>query len=160
VLDEWTLCQRQWMYLESIFTWQDIIRQLPDESAMFSQVSKAFVAIMRRTSDNPNCLASSAYAGLKDTLQSCNATLDKVNKQLESYLETKRVAFPRFYFLSNDELIAILSNQKNHHLVQPHLRKCFDNLVKLEFADKDIRAMISAEGEKVPLGTLSKNKTP
>ena len=37
--------------------------------------------------------------------------------------------------------------------VQPHLRKCFDNLVKLKFvSDKgaDISGMISGEGEEVP----------
>lgn len=40
--------------------------------------------------------------------------------------------------------------------MQPHLRKCFDNLVGLTFGDEpgsiDIHAMISSEGEKVPLG--------
>jgi dynein heavy chain len=32
-------------------------------------------------------------------------------------METKRKAFPRFYFLSNDELIDILANSQNMDVV-------------------------------------------
>merc|ERR1712187_489135 len=48
----------------------------------------------------------------------------------------------------------ILSQARRPQAVQPHMRKCFDNLVKLRFGDSatstDIFGMISAEGEEVP----------
>ena len=75
-----------------------------------------------------------------------------MQKQLESYLETRRQQFPRFYFISNDELLAILANSKSLANVQPHLRKLFEAIYALEFQDKDIKAMLSPEGERVPLG--------
>ena len=37
-LDEWLECQRQWLYLETIFSAADIQRQLPAEAKAFSQV--------------------------------------------------------------------------------------------------------------------------
>ena len=55
---------------------------------------------------------------------------------MEEYLETKRSAFPRFYFLSNDELLEIVSKTRNSQAVQPHMSKCFDAVKKLKFGDE------------------------
>lgn len=41
-LDEWTACQRSWMYLESIFGAEDIQKQLPSESQQFSSIDRSF----------------------------------------------------------------------------------------------------------------------
>lgn len=156
-LDEWLTCQRNWMYLETIFSSPDIVRQLPGPSKTFQAVDKSWKSIMKSTNDEPNALkAGTQDKSRRDTFKSHNANLDQIQKDLEDYLETKRMAFPRFYFLSNDELLEILSQAKEPRAVQPHMRKCFDNLVKLEFGSEegsiDITAMFSGEGEKVSLG--------
>jgi dynein heavy chain len=62
--------------------------------------------------------------------------LDLIEKSLEDYLEVKRGAFPRFYFLSNDELLEILAKQTNIDAIQQHLGKCFEGIVRLYMGDK------------------------
>lgn len=86
--------------------------------------------------------------------------MDKIQKSLEEYLETKRVLFPRFYFLSNDELLQILANSSDVRAVQKHINKCFDNITELSLVETgvvpDIEGMISSEKEKVEFTTLIK----
>ncbi|XP_063473624.1 dynein axonemal heavy chain 6 isoform X8 [Symphalangus syndactylus] len=171
-LEEWLTCQRNWLYLESIFNAPDIQRQLPAEAKMFLQVDKSWKEIMRKVNRLPNALRAATQPGLLETFQNNNSLLDQIQKCLEAYLESKRVVFPRFYFLSNDELLEILAQTRNPEAVQPHLRKCFDSISKLEFAlvppaegkipgiygepekvyTNDILAMLSPEGERVSLG--------
>ncbi|CAE7938601.1 DNAH6, partial [Symbiodinium sp. KB8] len=153
-LDEWIQVQRNWMYLENIFSAEDIQRQLPAEAAKFQSVDKKWREIMLRTHNNSRVLSA---VELGDELLSafvwCNKLLEEIQKSLEEYLETKRSAFPRFYFLSNDELLQILSQTREPRAVQPHLRKCFDNVSSLTFgteeAAADMLQMVSAEGEVV-----------
>ncbi|XP_071446254.1 dynein axonemal heavy chain 6 [Hetaerina americana] len=163
-LEEWLNCQQSWLYLESIFSAPDIQRQLPAESKMFLVVDKSWKEIMRNAAKIPLAMQACIKPGLLDLFEMNNNLLDQIMKCLEAYLESKRVVFPRFYFLSNEELLEILAQTKNPHAVQPHLRKCFDAIAKLEFGTlntpdgkvaltTEIVAMISPEGERVGLGS-------
>jgi dynein heavy chain len=93
--------------------------------------------------------------GQLETLTKSLDTLEAIQKSLEEYLETKRVAFPRFYFLSNDELLEILAQAKNAQAVQPHMSKCFDGIRRLDFGDDpkstEIFALLSGEHTPVVL---------
>ncbi|KAK7827526.1 hypothetical protein U0070_026732 [Myodes glareolus] len=120
--------QRQWMYLENIFLGEDIRKQLPNESALFDQVNNNWKAIMDRMNKDNNALRSTHYPDLLETLIGMNTILEDIQKSLDMYLETKRHMFPRFYFLSNDDLLEILGQSRNPEAVQPHLKKCFDNI--------------------------------
>ena len=55
--------------------------------------------------------------GLLELLNEMNTILEAIQRSLDMYLETKRQCFPRFYFLSNDDLLEILGQSKNPEAV-------------------------------------------
>ncbi|XP_061640433.1 dynein axonemal heavy chain 1 isoform X3 [Phyllopteryx taeniolatus] len=152
VLEEWLLCQGSWLYLEPIFSSDDINEQLPVEGMRYQQMEEIWKRIMKGAFDNPKIIEFCPGPHLLDKLKKCNVLLEQVQKGLSEYLEIKRNAFPRFYFLSDDELLEILSQTKDATAVQPHLRKCFENIARLKFQpDLLITHMYSGEGEEVKL---------
>jgi dynein heavy chain len=56
--------------------------------------------------------------GLLERFIDMDKNLEKIQKSLDNYLETKRQQFPRFYFLSNENLLDILGQAKDPRNVQ------------------------------------------
>ena len=151
VIDVWMLVQRKWMYLESIFIGSgDIRQQLPEEAKKFDNIDKTFKAVMVQTAKNTNVMETCHVEGRLDSWKELAAELEMCQKSLSDYLEAKRSAFPRFFFISDDELLSILGNH-DHNCIQEHMIKMFDNVARLRFgvgADAHLaNALVSSEKE-------------
>lgn len=110
---------------------------------------------MIRAHEIPNVVAvctdddivSSSLTFLLEQLEACQ-------KALTGYLESKRLIFPRFFFISDPVMLEILGQASNPAAIQPHLLSIFDAVAQVEF-DKErtdkIVALLSANGERIPL---------
>ena len=72
---------------------------------------------MTKLYEDPNAKRGTHAENLLSTLNVMNETLEGIQRSLDMYLETKRQFFPRFYFLSNDDLLEILGQSKNPEAV-------------------------------------------
>ncbi|XP_073507678.1 dynein axonemal heavy chain 3-like [Phyllobates terribilis] len=152
ILESWLRVQMAWLYLEPVFGSEDIRSQIPVEGNKFEIVDRNWRLIMRESVKEVNAMRVISQPQMLDKLKEAELLLDDIQKGLNDYLEKKRLFFPRFFFLSNDELLEILSETKDPLRVQPHLKKCFEGIAKLTFnAKKEITHMESLENEKVEL---------
>lgn len=110
LLDDWMNCQRTWLYLEAIFSSEDIMRQMPTEARRFASVDALWRKTIEDTMADPNFMTVVAMEKLFQKFQKAKEKLDEIQKGLNDYLEMKRLYFPRFFILSNDELLEILSS--------------------------------------------------
>uniref|UniRef100_A0A672V8T9 Dynein axonemal heavy chain 17 n=1 Tax=Strigops habroptila TaxID=2489341 RepID=A0A672V8T9_STRHB len=144
VISLWFEVQRTWSHLESIFIGSEDIRaQLPKDSERFEGIDVDFKELAYEAQKTPNVVEATNKPGL----------LSLCEKALAEYLDMKRLAFPRFYFVSSADLLDILSNGTNPHVVQRHLPKLFDNLAHIKFQlDSEQKAT------KVGLGMYSREE--
>ncbi|CBZ30501.1 putative dynein heavy chain [Leishmania mexicana MHOM/GT/2001/U1103] len=156
VITVWVTVQQKWQYLESIFKGNDdIVQQLPKEASKFNDLDKKFVRIMNDTSASPNVSQCCNVTGRLEELRYLEEKLEECQKDLSNYLESKRCLFPRFYFISDDELLSILATS-SAKAVQDHMLKMFDNCAQLVFKserDETICGVESQEGERLDFVT-------
>ncbi|KAI0984910.1 hypothetical protein GJ496_004664 [Pomphorhynchus laevis] len=148
--------QKTWSYLETIFMGtQDIRAKLPKETRQFHILDSDFKNICKSNMEDLNIVRCMNRPGLLDLFESIERRLAQSQKALEGYLETKRIMFPRFYFVSPSELLDILSNGTDPSKVMHLLIKLFDSIDKLELEPVNL----SSEADKPSSKKTRKSST-
>ncbi|KAK2746366.1 hypothetical protein FQN57_003248 [Myotisia sp. PD_48] len=163
LFDVWIDVQRQWVYLEGVFTGNaDIKHLLPLESGRFQNINSEFFAVMKKVYKSPFILDVLAITGVQKSLERLAELLNKIQKALGEYLEKERVSFPRFYFVGDEDLLEIIGNSNDTLRVAKHFKKMFAGLSGLLIDDDgSIVGFTSKEGEEVRLKReVSLVKTP
>jgi dynein heavy chain, axonemal len=174
-IHEWELClstmsealeavshvQKLWIYLESIFVSSDdsVNRQLPAEAATFERVDNGIRVVMDQMHQNPLVKAALCSPTILPELAGMGKDLESVRKNLEDFLETKRQAFSRFYFVSNDDVLEVLGCNKDLKTMQPHVKKIFPNVASLLLKQNqrkiyEVEGISSGEDEQVAFGNV------
>lgn len=153
IITSWFEVQRKWVYLESIFIGSEDIRaQLPEDSKRFDNVDREFKNLLIQINADKNVVKATNRPNNKiyETLENLTKMLVQCEKALNDYLETKRLAYPRFYFVSSADLLDILSNGNNPSAISKHLTKLYDSLGNLMLIPntKLAKGMVSKEHDE------------
>ncbi|PVI03176.1 dynein heavy chain [Periconia macrospinosa] len=163
LFDVWIDVQRQWVYLEGVFTGNaDIKHLLPMESSRFQNINSEFLSVMKKVARQPFVMEVLNISGVQKSLERLAELLNKIQKALGEYLERERVSFPRFYFVGDEDLLEIIGNSNDTLRIAKHLKKMFAGISGL-ITDEDgiIKGFTSKEGEEVYLRKdISLIKTP
>lgn len=148
--------QKSWSFLENLFIHsEEVKKELPKESENFVDIDKDMKAIMQDGGKVKNILLFCTKPGMLKQLEEIQKQLKICEKALNDFLDGKRRAFPRFYFVSVNDLLDILSNGNNPEKVNRHMSKIFQAIEKLELEDipnerPKAKTMVSCVGvEKV-----------
>ncbi|ETO20527.1 Dynein heavy chain family protein, partial [Reticulomyxa filosa] len=168
----WTTVQQKWMYLEAkqnkkkkkkittqkcVYVYvnetgvfigsEDIRTQLKNAAKAFDSIHNEFKNLMENLQSNPNAVRACKDGNRFEDLKRLSNELDACQRSLSDYLESKRNAFPRFFFISDEELLSILGSS-DPTTVQEHMLKLFVNCKNLKFrGGHHIIGMESSEGE-------------
>ncbi|XP_024136867.1 dynein heavy chain 10, axonemal isoform X4 [Oryzias melastigma] len=150
-IEIWLQVQHKWMHLENIFCGADVCSQLPEEAKKLQNITKKFTEIMKSTENEPNIKKCCVIPDRLSSLWALRNDLERIQKNLGSYLDSKRNECPRFFLISDDELLSVLGSV-DPACVQEHIIKMFDNIESLSLdADSSghtvVGAMVSNEGE-------------
>ncbi|KAG6004495.1 Dynein heavy chain cytoplasmic [Claviceps maximensis] len=163
LFDVWIDVQRQWVYLEGVFTGNaDIKHLLPIESGRFQNINSEFLAVMKKANKTPYVLDVLNIPNAQKSLERLAEMLNKIQKALGEYLEKERVSFPRFYFVGDEDLLEMIGNSNDTLRIAKHFKKMFAGLSGLVMNDETvISGFTSKEDEVVILKKeISLAKTP
>eukprot|EP00163_Fabomonas_tropica_P016273 TRINITY_DN2925_c0_g1_i1.p1 TRINITY_DN2925_c0_g1~~TRINITY_DN2925_c0_g1_i1.p1 ORF type:complete len:4072 (-),score=1488.94 TRINITY_DN2925_c0_g1_i1:296-12511(-) len=133
VMTIWGEIQRTWAYLVTLFIGsEEVKRDLPEDSKRFAEVDGKVREFLSSVVSESNALNVCNRDGLYEDLVEWRKALEECEKSLMDYLDSKRVAFPRFYFVSTTDLLDILCNGNDPAKIMVHMNKVILGIADLE----------------------------
>jgi dynein heavy chain len=115
---------------------------LPEISKQFVGIDIEMREIMKLGGEVRNILKFCTINGMYKRLDKIQGELKICEKALNEYLDSKRKAFPRFYFVSVNDLLDILSNGNSPLKVNKHAPKIFQAVDAFDMQDSGERPSV------------------
>jgi dynein heavy chain 1 len=162
IFDTWVDIQRQWIYLEGVFSGENEIGSiLPIEATRFRTINNEFMQLMGKVYRIKKILDIIAISEIVDTFKRFENLFHSLQKSLGEFLSLQRTNYPRFFFIGDEDLLEIIGNSRDIFQIQKHVKKMIPGVssVHLDSENGDIIAVESPEGEVIQLITPVERKS-
>ncbi len=124
--------QRLWSFLENLFIGsEEVKKELPKESEKFVGIDKEVKVILKNGEQMKIAIEFCNQKDILKRLEDVQTQLTLCEKALNDFMDGKRRAFPRFYFVATADLLDILSNGNAPNKVMCHMPKIFQAIETL-----------------------------
>lgn len=135
----WFECQYKWLFLETIYATADNpepVRSLHDHSNQeaYYKIVKEFRNFQFRHVENPLVIRIAERPGNRNSLVNWHTKLSAIANDIERELELSCIRFPRFYFLSREQLIKVHSYSNDCRKYCETARHCFNGINDLIYS--------------------------
>lgn len=172
-IDDWKYYQKKYIYLDSIrasFSNNIKIQGELNFERQTMHYNQHIAAIKGGTINNSISNIGRYMYDLKKyklmNFKEFLKNLDEIQNKIEKNLSTYKEATPRFFFISSEDLLYMLSIHKSGNIdkIKPYLSKLFDDIIDLKFlkdkddinnTNKSITALISQSKEELTLFTYT-----
>ena len=148
ILEEVQAAQKSWKLLSQLMVSDDLIAHLPREARKYNDLDKKMRQIIDTAQSIPRVLVVASTPRLLDMCKECSKGFDEVTIGIREYLNVKRREFPRFYFLSDYELLNIISNRDPQHLAA-HISKLFHGVRGFVVENEAIASLVGCDQESL-----------
>ncbi|CAG9319683.1 unnamed protein product [Blepharisma stoltei] len=151
VLETWTECQNSWKQLEPVFSSGYMQETMPNEYEAFKDLQTTLRSIMWSVHQAPKVLNQLLAPNKSTVLEDISSKICDLRKNIKAYLENKRANFPRFFFLSDAQLLQFLSLIYSQQEYDKHLSIIFPGVSKFYIKKLNSNKPIKDEEEEVDL---------
>uniref|UniRef100_A0A8C8SJT4 Dynein heavy chain domain 1 n=1 Tax=Pelusios castaneus TaxID=367368 RepID=A0A8C8SJT4_9SAUR len=147
LLEVWVSFQQKWIFLNIVLYEMNISLPSSELDCLFQRLDSRFRGLMQVTCADPLVLSSvisvhtanreSRFMGvpLQAMLREGVGNLQLIIQALENVLEATRMGFPRLFFLSNAEVVAMVASSLEPMEVTSWARRCFPTVQQLVFSE-------------------------
>lgn len=151
ILDIWIEVQKQYVYLDGVFSGGEIKKMLLFESSKYENMAAEFLYTLKAVYKSLIVIDVLQVPDIEGAMKRILDSFVKIRQSLSEYLEKQRQLFPRFYFLGNEDLLEIVGNSHDIGVVERHFKSLFSGIAGSVYHGDKIISILSAEGEEVRL---------